>query len=139
MKPAILFSTALTLMITIASGLSAADKGGPFISGADPVVLGRGGTGVSCTGADQFLLNPASVSQIERLSFSASYGSLDGDYTFPYISLLMPGPYGVVGLAAGYFSGTVDETSSTGYSYHGTVKGDNIRISFRHIPERGLL
>lgn len=95
----------------------AADMSGPFYSGADPVIIGRGGTGVSETGTAGFLLNPATASQVERILLTASYGSLDGGFTFPVATLLVPGAYGVLGLGFGYFSGTLDGIGSTGYMF----------------------
>ncbi|HPS56669.1 MAG TPA: OmpA family protein [Spirochaetota bacterium] len=106
------------LVLIVFQGISiAADKGGPFYSGADPVILGRGGTGVSKTGTAGFLLNPATAAQVERILFTASYGSIAGDYTFPVATLLIPGAYGVLGLGFGYFSGPLDDMDSTGYMF----------------------
>ena len=106
------------LIIQVSSGISAAaDMGGPFYSGADPVVLGRGGTGVSETGISGFILNPATASQVERILLSASYGSLDGDCRFPVTTILVPGLYGVFGLGFGYFNGAPGDEDSTGYMF----------------------
>ncbi len=112
-----IFFASILLLAAYPVKLNASEKGGPFLSGADPVVLGRGGTGVSVTGADSFMLNPASVSLAERASFSVDYGSLDGDYVFPYTSLLMPGAYGVLGLGLGCFQGSPGDVDSTGYMF----------------------
>lgn len=104
-------------LMLCSGALSAADMGGPFYSGADPVIIGKGGTGVSEAGTAGFLVNPATASQVERILFTASYGSLDGDYRFPVATLLIPGAYGVFGLGFGYFSGPLDDIDSTGYMF----------------------
>jgi outer membrane protein OmpA-like peptidoglycan-associated protein len=111
-------TVSIIFFLTILQGLSfSADKAGPFYSGADPVIAGRGGTGVSEIGTTGVLVNPATVSQVERIVFSASYGSLDGDYIFPSGTLLVPGSFGVLGLGFGYYSGPLDVIDSTGYMF----------------------
>lgn len=106
------------MFLPVLAGISSAtDAAGPFFSGADPVLLGMAGAGVSATGADSYQANPASVSQVERFSFSSSYGSVGGEYSFPYMRLLLPGSYGVIGLGFGYFNGPLDDIDSTGYMF----------------------
>ncbi len=108
----------IIVFLSILRGISfSADKAGPFYSGADPVIIGRGGNGVAETGTAGFMLNPATASQLERVLFTASYGSVAGDYKFPAATLLIPGVYGVFGLGFGYYSGSIGEIDSTGYMF----------------------
>ncbi|HEY1404990.1 MAG TPA: hypothetical protein VF857_00130, partial [Spirochaetota bacterium] len=101
------FYTALTLTVFCASiPLYAGEPQSAhnlFLFGNSAASLGRGGTGVSGYGADLFSTNPATAALVERVSLSAQYGSLAGDYYNPELSLLYPSSYGVFGISARSF------------------------------------
>ncbi len=70
-----------------------------FLYGDSAASMGRGGAGITARGADMFGSNPASGAFAERVSFSAQYGTLNGDYKYPAFTVLYPSSYGVFGVA----------------------------------------
>lgn len=59
--------------------------------------LGRGGTGVSSEGVDLFYINPASIAGMDSIGLSLQYGTIEGRYHNPDLSLAVPTSYGVFG------------------------------------------
>lgn len=68
-----------------------------YLYGDSAASLGRGGTGVTSRGVDMIYINPASIAGIERFSMGIQYGTLDGQYYNPHLSLAVPTAYGVLG------------------------------------------
>ncbi len=91
-------------MLFAISALRASPAGSAFLSGGSAYYSGRAGAGISATGGDLSPYNPASTANIERFSMSLNYGSLDGDYIYPYTALAFPTAYGVVSTGFSYFT-----------------------------------
>lgn len=73
--------------------------------GNSAAALGRAGTGVASAGTDLFYLNPASISEAERLGLGLQYGSLPfpENYYNPEISIALPTSYGTAGFSYRHF------------------------------------
>ena len=83
---------------------------------------GRGGTGVSASGGSGFFfLNPASIGLNEKFSLDLKYGTLQGSYYNPDISLSFPTPYGTIGggLKFIYLPNSSDVNYATAFSFGG--------------------
>jgi outer membrane protein OmpA-like peptidoglycan-associated protein len=107
----------MVLLFSITSLLNASPAGSAFLSGGSAYYSGRAGTGVSASGGDLSPYNPASMAYLERISMSLNYGSLEGDYIYPYTALAFPTAYGVVSFGFSYFSidGLPEQTGYAGY------------------------
>jgi len=109
---------------------NASPAGSAFLSGGSAAFTGRAGTGVSASGEGLSLINPASIAAIERISLGINYGSLNGDFSYPYSVLAIPTAYGVAGLGFGCFSiDGVPEQKGYAFSF-GAAKELTSRFSF---------
>ncbi len=83
---------------------------------------GRGNTGVSASGGSGlFFLNPASIGLNEKFSLDLKYGTLQGSYYNPDISLSIPTPYVTVGggLKFIYLPNSSDVNYASAFSFGG--------------------
>lgn len=91
-----------------------------ILFGQSTAQVGRAGTGVASSQADLFLLNPASIGQTDRMSFSLNYSTIPVTNThyIPSFSLAIPTSYGVIGSSLYYFNipRSTDFTSGYGAS-----------------------
>jgi len=97
MKKNLVFTVAMIIGL---SGASFAEKHSARLLsmyGDSAAALGRGGTGVTTGGVDLIYQNPAAIAGIERFSLGLQYGTLDGAYYNPNISIAAPTSYGVAG------------------------------------------
>ena len=116
-KASLFFNTAVISCIFLLMNTSwASPAGSAFLSGGSAFYTGRAGAGVSSTGGDLSPVNPASMATLERFSISLNYGSLDGDFMYPYSSLAFPTAWGVLEFEAGYFA-IDDPSKQTGYMF----------------------
>ncbi|PKL17514.1 MAG: hypothetical protein CVV49_10690 [Spirochaetae bacterium HGW-Spirochaetae-5] len=104
-------------IICLVSSTGASTAGSAFLSGGSAYYSGRAGAGVSAAGGDLSPYNPASMAALERFSMSLNYGSLDGDYIYPYTALAFPTAYGVISAGFSYFTidGLPEQKGYTGY------------------------
>ena len=113
MKKILYVSILLFAINTI--GFSATYSGkGLKLHGDSVASMGKGGTGVSSYGLDLFHLNPATISNYERIGVGLQYGNLFGGFINPDFSLAIPTSYGVFGTSFRYFNG-VGPDFQTGY------------------------
>ncbi len=115
MKKTILAITLFISIGTVYSPAAESPAGNIFLSGGRALPTGRAGTGVSAAGSDFFTINPASIGGAESVAAGVDYGSLDGDYTYPTVSLALPFAYGVFGLSFSYFNMSEGDVSQKGY------------------------
>ena len=96
----------LSLILCFLSGNYSAVMSAPGLmqGSGNPVSSGKGGTGVSASGAEYFSLNPAALAAEERFFFYTGYGSLDMDYVFSDSIAAIPTSYGVIGGSFRYLS-----------------------------------
>jgi outer membrane protein OmpA-like peptidoglycan-associated protein len=73
-----------------------------YLFGSSVRSMGRGGTGVATEGSDIFYRNPASIARSERFNMGLQYGTLQGTYYNPDLSLAFPTAYGVFGFSFRY-------------------------------------
>ncbi len=99
-----LIPSVIICLLSSASVLNASSAGSAFLQGGSALYTGRGGAGVSAAEGDLSIVNPASLAVLERAAVGLNYGSLDGDFIYPYSMLAIPSAYGVLGLGAGYFA-----------------------------------
>ena len=119
----------LSVVLYAASGLSYA--AGPIQGSGSTASSGKGGTGVSSSGGDYFILNPAAISGEERFFFSTGYGSLDSDFIFSDSVFVYPTSYGVFGGNLRYLSGYDSEDDVNSYAFSlGMGKGITSRFAF---------
>ncbi len=103
-------------IVSFISALNASSAGNSFLSGGSAYYTGRAGTGVSSVSGEFSPFNPASMALLERFSLSFNYGSLGGDFFYPYSVLAVPTMYGVLGFGAGYF-GVDGNPEQKGYCF----------------------
>lgn len=87
------------LFATAGSQARTMDGRYPFFPGFSAATLGRGATGVSADGIHSFILNPASIAEVERLEFALGHGSIAGDYGTTGIVAALPTSYGTFGIS----------------------------------------
>lgn len=104
----------LSLLLCFLSGnySEAASAPGLMQGSGNPASSGKGGTGVSASGAEYFSLNPAALAEEERFFFYTGFGSLDMGFLFSDSIIAYPVSYGVIGGSFRYLS---DEENSARY------------------------
>ena len=126
-KTVILF----TFIVFCSTALFAEDQIGKnlFRLGDSAASLGRGATGVASFGSGLFYMNPASIAAYERLGLGLQYGSLNGQFYNPDLSLALPTSYGVFGGSLRYYNlpSSSDFSSGLGVSL-GAAKDFTSRI-----------
>lgn len=110
----------IILIITTADFLIAVESGRSLMMlGESAESLGRGGASVTSEGVDLFFGNPASVSYLERTSFSIQYGNLNPEYYSPEFSAAQPTSYG--NIAAGLRYMNIGDSVDIQTAYYGSV------------------
>jgi hypothetical protein len=90
--PAIILSVIISFNYSSAADLSPAASA--FLSGGRAVPTGRGGAGVSSSGAEFYNINPASIAGAENFTMGLDYGSRNGKYIYPTLESRPPFAYG---------------------------------------------
>lgn len=103
-RPATVLILAALFLFSALAESSASTVVNPFQSGGSAFNIGRAGTGVSAATDELSDINPASMALLERSGISLNYGSLNQNFTYPYMMLAIPTSYGVTGLSFGYFT-----------------------------------
>ena len=76
-----------------------------------------GGTGVATEGSDIFYRNPASIARSERFNMGVQYGTLQGTFYNPDLSLAIPTHYGVFGFSFRYAGVPESHDFNHGYGF----------------------